>query len=305
MIPTKTIKRNQVKKIRWNNYKLNKKVFAAIIVVAITFVTFGVATFAWYIYNTNSHTTKMRMAAGSASSLLISNQYNGEYGYSTELDPSVGRLNPVSTDKVLNGFQTVDGYKKDDEGNTLAYLFKGALETDYYVRTLYLRSTNIDSDVYVSKIGYKDSDTKNPISASIRIGLVTYAPGKPNDKQQEFIFEINPEGSVSDPQYNTATGKEGYVIDSTKHDGSTIQFEPYTPDNYYYKEEPDGTSFTVNPNRKKICTCPGSESGFGDPVRIDVYIWMEGCDKDCYGQVGNLSNINVEFTNDNSGESNE
>lgn len=40
------------------------------------------ATYAWYVYNTGRHTTKVRMAAGAGVNLQISNSYSGTYGVS-------------------------------------------------------------------------------------------------------------------------------------------------------------------------------------------------------------------------------
>ena len=62
-----------------------------------------VSTYAWYVYNTGRHTTKVRMAAGAGINLQISNAYDGVYGSAAVLDsifacrlvfilPSVSRL---------------------------------------------------------------------------------------------------------------------------------------------------------------------------------------------------------------------
>ncbi|MEI2990669.1 MAG: hypothetical protein V8T85_03465 [Blautia faecicola] len=39
------------------------------------------ATYAWYVYNTGRHTTKVRMPAGTGINLQISNKYDDETAY--------------------------------------------------------------------------------------------------------------------------------------------------------------------------------------------------------------------------------
>ena len=96
----------------------------------------------------------------------------------------------------------------------------------------------------------------------------------------EYIFAIsdkkNPEAS-----YNTATGKEGYVLDGVKKDGTTVPFSPYTSDAYCIYDKNTGV-VTLKKTSEKLCTITGDGHGKpGTPVQIEVYIWLEGCDEDC------------------------
>lgn len=70
------------------------------------------ATYAWYVYNTGRHTTKVRMAAGTGINLQISNKYDDETAYksSTMLESFTGKLNPVSTNRIQDGFRKVFGF---------------------------------------------------------------------------------------------------------------------------------------------------------------------------------------------------
>lgn len=259
------------------------------------------ATFAWYIYNTSIHTTKVHMAAGSAVSLEISNSYDGPYGYSTVLDAFTGSLNPVSTDKISGGFQKVLGFTNGDENRPrlLANLFGPSETSDYYQTSLYLKTKGDKMNVYLSDIGFDDSDPENPISTAIRVGIVAHAPGQNQDSVAEYIFEINEEKNQdSSAGYNTLQGEEGHVLDSSKTDGSTVKFQPYNKNNYCVYDKETG-EITLNSDSILLCSVEGDGSGKeGEAVELTIYIWLEGCDEDCGQNLCNqtLTNLALSFT---------
>lgn len=37
----------------------------------------------------------------------------------------------------------------------------------------------------------------------------------------------------------------------------------------------------MKPASTQLFRVPGSEGGYGEPVQVDVYLWLEGCDEDC------------------------
>ncbi|MGN0322237.1 MAG: hypothetical protein ACI4DZ_03870 [Oliverpabstia sp.] len=206
--------------------KILKRNFAfALFALLIAFLAIAAATFAWYIYNTSAHTTKVHMAAGASASLQISNDYGGEYGSATVMDKFEGMLNPVSTDKIANGFQKVYGFTNGSENQPtlVASLFGSVDASDYYKTSLYIRTNDGELKVYLSNIGYEDDDSQNPISTAIRIGIVPHESGKDQPVIGEYIFEINSERNP-EAQYNTQHGEDGHVLDSTKTDGTTVLF---------------------------------------------------------------------------------
>ena len=277
--------------IRRENLKLRRSFVLALLVLLIAFAVTSVATFAWYIYTINAHTTNVHMAAGASVSLQISDERDGNYGTSAILDEFFGTLNPVSTNRIQNGFQKVAGFTNGTENRPmlLANLFEAGDNSDYYKTTLYLRTNGGETDVYLSEIGFEDSSEANPISTAIRIGFVVPETGK------EFIFSIS---DASNPQkaYNTYTGEEGYVLDSTKTDGSTLPFAPYTAANFCSYDSVSGMA-SLRPGSVPLLTVTGNNGGYGEPVQLDVYIWLEGCDEDCTANlVGTtLSNIALGF----------
>ena len=265
-----------------NTKSLRRRLTITILVVIITLCAVVSATYAWYIYNTSRHTTDVRMAAGAGANLQISNSYSGEYGSAAVLESFKGQLEPVSTNKVTAGFQKATSFIAGQGGpaDLLAAGFDDSEARDYYHTSMYLRTNGNDTDIYLADIGFEDSDEKVPISSAIRVGLVVHKPGQNMPVSSEYIFAIsdkkNPEAS-----YNTATGKEGYVLDGVKKDGTTVPFSPYTSDAYCIYDKNTGV-VTLKKTSEKLCTITGDGSGKpGTPVQIEVYIWLEGCDEDC------------------------
>ena len=262
--------------------KLRSRFKISLLAMLIAFIAVVSATYAWYIYNTSRHTTDVRMAAGAGANLQISNSYSGEYGSAAVLESFKGQLEPVSTNKVTAGFQKATSFIVEQGGpaDLLAAGFDDSEARDYYHTSMYLRTNGNDTDIYLADIGFEDSDEKVPISSAIRVGLVVHEPGQNMPVSSEYIFAIsdkkNPEAS-----YNTATGKEGYVLDGVKKDGTTVPFSPYTSDAYCIYDKNTGV-VTLKKTSEKLCTITGDGQGKpGTPVQIEVYIWLEGCDEDC------------------------
>ncbi len=280
--------------------KLRKTYFAALIALLLALVTMATATFAWYIYNTSAHTTKVHMAAGTSVYLEISNEYDGLYSTSTILESFTGRLIPVSSDVIVDAtgkvcFQQCREYdiSSTDQKTLIAKLFGEAPATAYYVTPLFLRvSGEGNYDIYVSAIDYTDDDETHPLSSATRVGLVIREPGYNQSVAGEYVFAINPEGSNPDALYNTITGREGYVLDHRYVDGTTVPFTPYTPANFADYDQATG-EVTLREASQKIMTLEGD----GASVQVDLYIWMEGCDKDCTNSLGGrtLKDVSISF----------
>jgi hypothetical protein len=281
--------------------RLKKRFVFALAALLVAFIAALAATFAWYIYNTNAHTTHVRMAAGAGASLQISNQADEGFGSAIQLEPFTGYLNPVSTDRISNGFQKVYGFTSggEDQSVLVADLFAASQpqDQDYYKTTLYLRTNGESLQVYVADIDYDDSDGEAPISTAIRVGIV---PRLADDESQdvEYIFSIS---SADNPQweYNTAKGTPGteFVLDSTKTDGSTVLFAALNSDNYCDYDGSTGVA-ARKPESVSLCTLSGDSNGsYGQVVQVDVYIWLEGCDKDCTQNLcsTNLRNLAICF----------
>lgn len=282
---------------------LKKSFASALGAMLIAFMAMASATFAWYIYNTSAHTTNVHMAAGSTVSLQISNAYDGEYSYATVLDAFTGSLNPVSTDKISGGFQKVLGFTNGDENRPmlLANLFGPSETSDFYQTRLFLKTKGEKMQVYLADIGFEDDDETNPISTAIRVGIVPHAAGKDQEPLGEYIFEINDaKNEHSSAGYNTFHGEDGHVLDSSKTDGSTLPFTPYNADNYCIYD-PESGVVTLKDKTIPICTVEGDgNGGSGEAVELTIYIWLEGCDRDCTLNLcgKTLKNLALSFAGD-------
>ena len=262
--------------------QLRRRLTIAMAALLITFVAVLSATYAWYVYNTGRHTTNVRMAAGAGVNLQISNAYDGTYGSAAVLNSFSGQLVPVSTNRISGGFQKVLEFTEGNAGQAkmVADIFGSGGQNDYYRTSLFLRTNGSAINIYLSDIGYEDSDERHPISSAIRVGLVVHKAGKNQAIQGEYIFAISDKKNPQ-AEYNTATGREGYVLDCTRTDGSTVPFTPYTSDAYCIYNQNTG-EFTLKNNSLKLCTISGNGDGqSGAPVEIELYIWLEGCDEDC------------------------
>ena len=279
--------------------QLRRRLTGAGVALIVAFLAVVSATYAWYIYNTGRHTTKVRMAAGAGANLQISNSYDGTYGSAAILDSFEG-LTPVSTNQISGGFQKVTKFidGTDLQPPLVAGLFGKSRETDrdYYQTSLFLRTSGGAMDIYLSNIGFEDSDKDNPISSAIRVGLVVHKAGQNQEMTGEYIFEISDQKNPQ-KQYNTATGREGYVLDCAKSDGTTVPFTPYDSGAYCIYDVDAGT-VTLKPKSLRLCTVEGAADGkAGTPVEVEVYIWLEGCDEDCTANLCNtaLKNLAISF----------
>lgn len=219
---------------------------------------------------------------------LISNEYDGEYKTNAGLS-FTGLLDPVSTDNVLNGFQKVTGFTGGTTQDSLfASMFGAAEHSDYYKTSLYLATNSAATDVYLSGIDFTEQDPANPISTALRVGLVTYAPGQGDTVTGQYIFEVSGERNPQ-ARYNTLDGKDAgeneqnhLVLDSTRSDGTTVHFDQLTSANFCDYNEDTGI-VSLKEATTKICSLPAAAKGTNrsTPVRVDVYVWLEGCDPDC------------------------
>ena len=290
--------------------RLKSKMLTALIVLLVAFSSMVTATFAWYIYQTGARTTNVRMAVGTGMSLQISNKYEDGYGSAAVLEEFQGRLHPVSTDKIIGGtFQKVIGFTDGSENlsNLKANLFAKSEGNDFYKTSLFFRTTGERKKVYLSNIGFQDSDEDNPISTAIRIGFVVHETGKDQPEKQEFFFEIT-EKHNPQAKYNTYYGEEGHVLDSSKTDGSTVPFSKLHDSSNFCLYDNETGEVTLLPGSLPLFEVEGkSPLDFGDSVQVDVYIWLEGCDSDCIKNIcgTSLKNLALSFACEREGEQTE
>ena len=172
--------------------KLRRSLIIAALALLAALLSVSAATFAWYIYHTNVRTTEVKMSAGSSISLQISNALDGPYSSATQMEEFKETLVPVSTDSILGGFQRVNTFetiRENDRYRLIVKSFRPSDEVEYYKTSLYLRTSAMDLDIYLSRVGVEDGSEENPVSTAARLGLVIEGE---DGKTQEFIYELNP-----------------------------------------------------------------------------------------------------------------
>lgn len=264
-----------------DSQQLRKRFRRMLVTLVVALLAAVLVTYAWYIYNANRHITDVKMAAGTGVTFLISNEYNGEYKSNAGLSFQ-GLLNPVSTDNIQNGFQKVTGFTGGPtQSSLLATFFGPAQRSDYYETSLYFATSSLPTDVYISDIKFDDTDSNNPISSALRVGLLVHEPGENKPVAGQYVFEISQEHNP-EANYNTKNGQAGSVLDSTKTDGSTVDFSGrlLNSSNYCQYDEESGK---VTKPGTKLCTLPAAAEGaeHSTPVQVEVFVWLEGCDADC------------------------
>ena len=288
--------------------KLRRSLIIAALALLAALFSISAATFAWYIYNTAARTTKVEMVAGSSVSLEISSQPDTGFASSAVMDSFEGRLTPVSTDNISRGFQKVILFTSQpvpgtDTERLVATIFGKSVvlpekeKMDFHKTSLYLRTNAPKLDIYLWDIGFEDSDKQCPISTAMRVGLVAE---KANDKGEyrESIFEISQEHDLLAEDNGAKEPDGGHVLDSNQTDGTTVKFSPYPSENFCNYDRNTGAVTLKGNNSRMLCTVyGGQDGGYGEAVKLDVYLWLEGCDEDCSVHIADqtLTNLALSF----------
>ena len=303
--------------------QLRRQLILAFLALLVAFAATAAATFAWYIYNTSAHTTRVRMAAGTSVNLQISNQRDGRYESATALSPDensaggtfVGILTPVSTNDVRLGFQKAVGFESAGSGTGLGSLWANAFglsqpeEKDYYKTSLFLRTNAAAVNVYIADLDYGAPDgnggvTKTEqdrlVSTAMRVGFVVYAPGSDSDVVAQYIYALNEEDHIAAPNNNTAPGQTFGLTGSFAMDpanpGQVVAFTPYNKTHFCQYDRTTGAT-QATAQSVRLCQLSGSGTEYGAATRVDVYLWLEGCDPDCTNEICGmtLSNFSILF----------
>lgn len=258
--------------------QLRRKLTLTALTFLIAFLAMTTATFAWYIYNASARTTRVKMVAGSSLSLQISTHPTEGFSSTAVMEKFNGVLTPVSTDKISNGFQKATEFIEITQGQQnrwVTNLFGAGTEAaDYYKTTLYLRTDAPSLDLYMAGIGFEDADPQRPISTAMRLGLVI--GGK------EFVFAVNPDPDPNRGDNADRNPSDDHVLDSRYTDGTTIPFPNLLDEDNFCNYVSETGETSLKPDSTKLCTITNNGAdGYGTAVPVDIYLWLEGCDRDC------------------------
>ena len=292
--------------------KLRRRLITAALALLAALFSVTAATFAWYIYNTSARTTKVEMAAGSSVSLEISSEKDKGFASATVMEDFTGLLEPVSTDRIypdagtpdapFYGFRRATFFEAENPGTDRERLFAAAFDNstpkvDYHKTSLFLRTNAPTLDIYVSDIGYEDADDQRPLSTALRVGLVVKQKEE-DGNYPEYIFAINTAEDANRIRDNAdRVPLPNRALDSSKTDGTTVELIPLNSSNYCNYDSATG-SVSLKDNSRALFTLMGGENGgYGQPVEVEVYLWLEGCDLDCTSNLmgQTLKNLTLSF----------
>ena len=220
-------------------------------------------TFAWFTQTSFVNTDVYSASVdGGTPSLLISLQADGEFDRECQLIPDLlpEKLYPVSTED-LHTFYKGTAVKADG----ITYLYTQADNENCLIQgSVYLKSINGNNDVYFDdekfKVGMVDGS-----DAGLRLGI--------RINEDIFIFNLD-EGNAEGR--NTIEAQNDSVVSTIDAYGNPVYVDDpsINPDAFVAQGETAGEKLLVSIEEDQV-------------VKVDYYVYLEGCDRDCYNVIMN------------------
>lgn len=293
---------------------LKKQLGAAVAMVCVAAVALGSSTYAWFVNNARVTATDVSVTASTAYSLLISKDRN-TWGTTEALNGTAVNLIPASTIGEKNDTTGALKFVTDTAwtGN-YASTFKEVTSTDsvnittttgnsvtskyFYTDTVYLKSAQA-ANLYLDKTGTGIGTTTNGNVATkqfdatdltaqqkamlntLRVAFVVKNETQ-NTEAVTYVYQLVADGTGT-THYNTTKDSTTADIDGVKGavavDGTPTKFT-----NFATNEVPVITSKMATGSQAGYAITNKAESlgtvAANDVVKVDVYVWMEGCDYD-------------------------
>lgn len=274
----------------------------AVIMIMVSVLVLSASTFAWYQLNNTAKINEMQFTADTMGNLLIAPEENGgagSYGHelSLGLNENAKKLLPATADKDAGSGAGVKKIGYED-----FYYPKYAPDGQTVTELIPLEEENFDKYVY-KKVFYLKSGEKagtgNTFELKLDVGNITedtktgtyvVDSDKTNNKIEgltaanalriSFVIESTGDNPVKvatkvyEPNFNSATVNDGKFANYTGGDvfGSTAY------DDKLIKQLTTG-AFKDGEDTK---LCDLEE---GVPVRVTMYVWIEGQDADCKSEI--------------------
>ena len=299
---------------------LKRQLMAAIAMVLVAAVALGSSTYAWFVNNARVTATDVSVTASTAYSLLISHDTGDSKNWGTTSSLSATtNLIPASTTGTKTGevlrFATdttwtgnyVTGYKEvfsSDEVTTTNTAGSTITSKYFYTDTVYLKSAQA-AKIYLDSTGtgigtstdgnntalkqFSDSsltDAQKALLNTMRVAFVVK-----NETQNQVVgtyvyqFVADGEGNahysttLNESGVNGVTG--GVEVTGT---GESIVFTPTSYRNFMTNDVPVITTKMAQGSRAGFATVGDGQAlasvDANDVVKVDIYVWMEGCDYD-------------------------
>lgn len=250
-----------------NGKRLRRTAYIALVWVLIAVIAVSGATYAWFTFFATTNVTPIRGRIGGGKTLLISANPDGPFRPSCDLvlSDEVTLLEPVSTANLTDWYAAA------------AQSYNGITDLFYRVENpysrimhgyVYILCEDEPSEVYLFRDGFEVGGT--PIVwASGRLGMrITTRAGS-----YTRVFALDELGDTSGADALHTVNGEG-VISGVSRDG----YASFAPD----PAQRFAPFFATGSEDEPV---PGDTPLFtiedGETVRIEYFVWLEGCDDNC------------------------
>ena len=292
---------------------LKKQLAAAIAMVCVAAIALGSSTYAWFVNNARVTATDVSVTASTAYSLLISKDQS-TWGTTEALDGTSVSLIPASTigekdsSDVLrfvtdtawtgNYASSFKEVKSTDTVNVTTTNGASATSKYFYTDTVYLKSAQA-AKIYLDKTGtgigtttegnvatkqFDASDLTAQQKAMLNTMRVAFVVKNTTTDAAAttYVYQLVADGNGT-THYNTTTSSTTTDIDGVKG-AVSVAGTPTAYSNFATNEVPVITSKMATGSQAGYATTTGAEAladvAANDVVKVDVYVWMEGCDYD-------------------------
>ena len=254
------------------------KLIWGILMLCIIALSFSTATYAWFTSNRIVRTDKVVSQSNTDMVKLMVSGTGGD-AFTGKSKEDITRVNSTDANKLmpvstadLKNFVSQNGSVSD-----MAVSFEKAKESDYYHGQIFLRADAVNHEgeklaLYFDEpedMGPLFKNTKGSVLNAIRLGITI-------DDVKTYLFRVSDAASPNQKQAaNTILNGEilgkNQVIDSS---GNT--FRAVTDPSVLLKDymvDPDGTT---NGSKKPLL-----EMDLNRIYKLDIYVYLEGCDPDC------------------------
>lgn len=251
-------------------------VVLACIWVVIALVAVGGATYAWFTFSPDTRVEPMGSTVSSGeTALFISNRPNEGFDVYCEMPPKgEGDLKPISTSD-LNRFYSATLQNRD--GICVANQeVTEKLPQMAIIGTLYLKSLKDDCRIYLYRPNMR-IDTDGQTLAALRLGLrFTTAEGV-----STYIFALNNMGNTSGAESRLTVPASGTVMSGVGENGNVPYVADPCKELAMYLATENGT-YDVTPGAESLCVI-----GANEVVTVEYWLYLEGCDVNCFNPVQN------------------
>lgn len=239
----------------------------AALVLLLLCTALTAATYAWFTFDPYTNVTPMEgKISDGEPDLLICESRDGDFDRACDLNPThlSTALRPVSTADLTRFYAATT---QDREGYSIAFRdVSDELDTYLIHGTLYLKSLG-GCDVYFQRPAL-NLGTDLQVLAAGRLGLkITGTDGV----TQTFLFRLDALGNTANAQQRQTVRAENAVVSGLEGSEAVFTDDPAVSIGDYLIDAD---------NAKRLCSVP-----LGEIVQVEYWLYLEGCDPECFNPV--------------------